>query len=278
MANALLSSRYTESVQQLALGIEPVDALRAQRMAHPISVALEAPPPGLRAARLMRHASGLFVLLHGNGQAADLVLRLFDSPSHGRDDGLYDPARNRRRCVPRRLSVAIAAATAAESQPLQRRTRRVALLAGAAYDAVPASGLRGRVLRGGVPVRWARIEARRAGSAITVGRAHGDERGEFLLLLDAAAAPMSVLATPFDIELHIWLPQPSLPLPTPAQQAADPLWDLPVEPLSASGSLPDAVADGSFPLSSGWTEVAAPVVVTDLAYGALRDGLVVLAV
>jgi hypothetical protein len=273
--NTVLDSRWAETVQQLALGIEPVDALRGVRVGQRLNITLEAPPPGLRAVRLTRHDSGLFALLHGNGDAADLVVRIFDA-AFKPDSGVYDPDRSRRRFVPRRLAITVPAADQAEALALSRRARRPALFAGAAYDATAATGLRGRVQRGGVAVRWARIEARRAGSALTVGRAHGDDRGEFLLLLDAAAAPMSVLEVPFAIELHVWLPVPPAPLPTAAQQAADPLWDLPVETLSPTGALPDAVADGGFPLAAGWTEVAAPVVVNDLPYGVVHDGLVVL--
>ncbi len=280
MANSVLDSRWAETTRQLALGVEPVDALRGVRVGHRLHVTLEAPPPGVRALRLARHDSGLFVLLQGSGAAVDLVLRIFDRDAAAQtaqtaQTAVYDPQSNLRRVVPRRLRVPLPSAADADTLELTRSARRPALLPGANYDATSAAGLRGRVLRAGVPERWARIEARRAGSALTVGRAHGDDRGEFLLLLDAAAAPMSVLDAALSVELHVWLPQPPLPMPSAAAQAADALWDLPVETLSLTGTPPDAVADARFPLPAGWTAVAAPTVVS-VAHGAIDPALVVL--
>jgi hypothetical protein len=42
--NDFLAARYVETVQRLALGIEPNDAVRRLRIVHPIEIAVEGPP------------------------------------------------------------------------------------------------------------------------------------------------------------------------------------------------------------------------------------------
>jgi len=118
------------------------------------------------------------------------------------------------------------------------RIWRPAVFPGAAYPVhATATGLRGRVERDGEPVRWARIEAR-DGEDRVVGRAHGDDRGEFLLVLDPAAAPPGDPRTTLDFTLVVRAPaaapEPDPAPPGPLRARTDPYWDLPLEVLPAS--------------------------------------------
>jgi len=273
-----LPARFDERRVRLALGIEPIDALRGQRLSHRIHVTFDDVPLGLPRPQVVRHGSGLFVLVHGDGVGTDLTLRLFDigeptDPAHFRGET------SRRRCVPRRLRIPIPSPADADALPVTRRSCRPMLFPGAAYDVCEAvTGLRSRVLRAGAPVRWARVEARRPGAApgdAPVGRAHCDEHGEFLLILDPAAAPMAALESPFQLDLVAHAPDPPAPLPPAEQRAADELWDLPVETLTP-GDAPDPVAEGAFP-PAGWS-TAGPATSTEFHYGRLRSDVPALSV
>jgi hypothetical protein len=85
-----------------------------------------------------------------------------------------------------------------------------------------------------VPVRWVRVEASVGGQV--VGRAHGDDRGEFLLLLDSSAVGLSDLSS--DLTAVVTVFGPAAPVPLPGN---DPLADLPIEVLLAD---PDDVSPG----------------------------------
>ncbi|HYN76872.1 MAG TPA: hypothetical protein VES73_03650 [Lamprocystis sp. (in: g-proteobacteria)] len=272
MSNLFLPARFSEQVQRLALGLEPLDVASGARLRHPIQILVEAPAPGLPRPRLVRHLSGLFVMVQDPRVPTTLSLRICDL-GQPKDPPGFHARSNRRRLVPRRLRVTIPTAELADTVPITRRARRPALFPGAAYAVTDSvTGLRGRVVRGGVPVRWARVEARRPGAAAgdpPVGRAHGDDRGEFLLLVEAGAAPMTTLESPFELDLVAYPPTPPAPMPPPSVRDLDELWDLPVETLSLSGS-PDPVADDAFP-PAGWGAGAAPVRV-ELVYGRLLTG------
>lgn len=270
MSNLHLPERYDERLLRLALGLEPIDAVRRLRIGFPIRVGFDDAPLGPTRPTLLRHGSGLFVLLHAEGLPTTLGFRLFDAGEPG-EPPRYRSDTNRRRFVPRRFRVTIPAESAADGVALERRARRPALFPGAAYDTSEAvTGMRGRVTSAGKPARWARVEARLPGTATRVGRAHCDDRGEFLLLVEPAAAPLADLAEPLQLDLLAYRPDPPSPMPDAEARAADELWDLPVEGLSASGA-PDPVAEGAFP-PAGWTAAAAPVRTT-LSYGLLRRGL-----
>jgi hypothetical protein len=258
--NAFLESRYSESVQRLALGLEPWDAQRQARVAHPLSVTFDAAPAGGARPAVERHDSCLHVLRYFVGEDDQLEMSVTDAPGlrprrqrfQIPDDSTVtlrfdDPAR---RYVPRRLTIPLLTATAADAPPFrpQLRTRRPALFPGAAYDVhATATGRRGRVLRGGNPMRWARVEARLPGAPTVVGRAHGDDRGEFLLLLGPAASPLDELGRlgdPFPVVVTVHGPQVA-PVPNPPAVTEDPLWDLPAELAAPPGQLPDPVAAGT---------------------------------
>jgi len=256
--NHFAAARFDENVQRLALGLELLDSGRLGRVAHPVSVAFDGVPlplPPYREPtqfggfeiddilpRVDRHDSCLHAIIYRKGlyrlpsprQPAVVNLR-FLSPS--------------RRFVPRRLGfplldpVSISAADDANpiaGDPallgLPNRVRSVTLWSGAAYDVGGAiSGLRGRTRRAdGKPVRWVRVEAfqdvRGQQGTTLVGRAHGDDRGEFLLLVSTDATDFGPLANSLTVD--VWVVVHAAADPPPAtlfQRRNDPLWDLPLE-------------------------------------------------
>jgi hypothetical protein len=255
--NAFLPARFDELTQRLALGLELVDAGQGSRVARPVSVAFDgipwpAPPRvvgGLEVRdvleRVDRHDSCLHALVYRRGlyrkppagQTATLSLR-FLSPD--------------RRFVPRRLQLDLLdpdpIAAADEANPdagdpallgSPGRIRQVTLWPGAAYQATrAATGLRGRVRdpATGQPVRWARVTALGSDAAgnpdpaLVVGRAHGDDRGEFLLLLASSAGGIGPFDQTLSVTAHVTVFAASaVPVATPEQRANDPLWDLPRE-------------------------------------------------
>ncbi len=253
---------------ELAIGFEPLDALRGGRVGTPLRFEIEGPLPlhaaaekasyrktiGLGPLRPVvdRHDSCLFVLLYHQPQP-------YSQPPHEPmpvagvvNLRIYD---HRRRFVPRRFALPLPPLVAENDPPIGSRVRRPVLFPGAACDISSRStGIRARVLRGGLPLRWARIEARLEGSGALVGRAHGDDRGEFLLLLDTAAAPAAELVDPLEVRVIAYAPA-SAPLPVPADlPSQDFLWDLPLEVLPAPGA-PDPVSAGEV-LPAGYVETA----------------------
>lgn len=207
---------YETRGHALAVGIEPVDPVRGGRPSHPVRIAVE----GLLPPRFERHDSRRHALRVQPGLAEEIDLRIDE---------------RRRRYVPRRLRLDLA---------VLPQTRRPALFPGAGYDYVPrTTGLRGRVTRAGEPLRWARVEARLPGTDTLVGRAHGDDRGEFLLLIAPEAAPFAELTDPLQVAVSVFGPA-TAPVPDPPGiELEDPYWDLPLEPLAAPGG-PDPIADG----------------------------------
>lgn len=236
--NEFLAPHFIERVDRLALGVEPLDALRRGRIAQPIEMALDGVPYPSRdgawdrffgfpdaiggLTRIPRHNSCRHALLFKPGLKDTLVIRLYD---------------RKRRYAPRRISYPIPADIHTASPT---RVRRPALYPGAAYAvSATATGMRGRVTWGQddeTPVRWARVEASVNGQI--VGRAHGDDRGEFLLLLDSHAVGLQDLSTPLAAQVTVYGPPDQLD-PSPAD---DPLADLPVEILLAE---PDDISPGT---------------------------------
>lgn len=249
--SAFVPAGYGEKVYDLAVGFEPLDALRGGRVATPLRFEIEGALPrgpadeasgyrhaiGPFGARpvLARHDSCLFALLYQPQLVpGNLRLRIYD---------------HRRRFVPRRLEVPIVDLATAEGQPLENRVRRPVLYPGAACDlSARSTGIRGRAVRDGEPLRWARVEARLEGSGLIVGRAHGDDRGEFLLVLDANAAPAADLIDPLPVRVTVFGPAVA-----PVAET-DFLWGLPLEtlpspgapdPISAAKTLPAGYVDSS---------------------------------
>lgn len=237
--NEILPSRFVERIDRLMLGIEPLDAERRARVAHPIDLVLDGPPvppherPSMVDAlfpdpigalrQIPRHDSCRHALLFTPGVTSPVTIRMFDRS---------------RRFVARRISYPIPADIRVVSPPT--RVRRPALFPGAAYDVSPtATGLRGRVTWNQssvneVPARWVRVEATMNGQV--VGRAHGDDRGEFLLMLRSTAGGLGDLPSPLQAQITVFGPPAPPPIP-----ANDPLGDLPIEALAAD---PDTISPG----------------------------------
>ena len=238
--NVFTDQRFAEHVERLALGIEPLDALRQGRAAHPLDVTLDGVPAPLP--RFLQRQRGL-------PEGADVLKRVarHDSCLHAVlfRQGLKSPVKLRfndetRRFVPRRISYSIPE----DINTPAPRVRRPAFFGGAAYDVSDtATGLRGRVTwtaAGEAPARWVRVEARSNG--VLLGYAHGDDRGEFLLLLRSAAGGLGGLPSPLRAQVTVFgPPAPPLP-PTPQMPSDDPLWDLPVETIGLPA--PDDVSPG----------------------------------
>jgi hypothetical protein len=244
--NEYLSPQNMEHIDRLVLGIEPQDALSARRITRPIEIAIDGAPyaeksqskeqspnwsrlfgildPIGNLLRIPRHYSCRHAFLFKPGVKSPIVIRMADY---------------KRRFVPRRISYPIPADIQTVSPP--NRIRQPVLFPGAAYDLHSnATGMRGRVtwsqaLANEVPVRWARVEASINGQV--VGRAHGDDRGEFLLLLNTSAVGLNVLTAELTILVTVFAPPAPIPL-----AGNDPLADLPVEILLND---PDDVSPGS---------------------------------
>ena len=186
-------SEAIEPLHTLALGIEPLDVMCGRRLIRPIHVDIEAEPPGpLRGPRdsyrrpswphaprpvATRHDSGVHVILAHHALPAGVDLRFYE---------------HERVYVPRRIRVPLA----------HYREIRPTLFPGAAYPlASRATGLRGRVVRtvlDGTPVAWARVVA--SINDQDIAYAHGDDRGEFLLILPPRAMSGSEITASIDVD------------------------------------------------------------------------------
>jgi hypothetical protein len=253
--NQFVDNRFVENIQRLALGIEPIDAQRLHRVARPLSIAVERPPKASAKPPVVRHSSCLHALLYYPALVDSVDIRI------GEDI---------RQFVQRRFTIPLHTASTVDGFPVGDRVRRPFMFPGAAYDLDSgATGIRGRVVRNGNPMRWARVEASLAASGEIVGRAHGDDRGEFLLVIGSTAVGIGDL--PKLVTLQVTVYGPAVP-PTPATPdlpLLDPLWDLPLETPPAPGA-PDPVSTGEL-LPANYT--AKTAVDIDFTLGELRSGL-----
>ncbi len=242
-ANQFLPASFVEHVERLALGVEPTDPMRGLRIARPLQVMLDGiptplprrlRPPGTgpfdmpdALARLRRRNSCRFALLYRSGLTGPVALRLLDGSEH---------------YVPRRLSITLPDPVAGG------RVCRPALYPGAAYDVVRSMpAVRGRVLRGDAPLRWARVLAQRLSDGVPVGVAHGDQHGEFLLLLDPGLVVGPALTPPLKVRVTVYGPAIA---PDPAADPAsalDPLWDLPLEAVDLTADGDEVLAGTKLP-------------------------------
>lgn len=237
-----LSRPYDERIHHLALGVEPRSAVTGQRLDAGVDARWEQYPspvaewrrwrPGETLTdalpRLERHPSGRFVRRYADGVVRPMLVRLVD---------------RRRDVVPRRLAIripteeAVVAAVGPDlvPDPAWRRTFPVSLFPGAAAPLTAgATVLRGRVVRqatsGPVPVRWTRVRAETPSGEV-VGWAHGDDRGEFVLVLGPPDDALTVPADPMPVVLTVGVqdPPPVPPVADALLAVVDPLWDLPLE-------------------------------------------------
>src|SRR5262249_44320469 len=122
------------------------------------------------------------------------------------------------------------------------RVRAIHLFPGAAYDfSQNTTALRGRARTAdNKPVRWVRVEARRpegrnGSPGPVVGRAQGDDRGEFLLLISSAAS-IGPLNDKLNLPLSVTVWAAAAPPPaSDFTKQNDPLWDLPLEVVTTAG-------------------------------------------
>ncbi len=165
--------------------------------------------------------------------------------------------------IPRRLRLPIPAAPDPDDagQPLLR-IRRAALFPAAPYDLVSGStGIRGRVTLANQPARWARVVVPASSGVATDpprAVAHGDEKGEFLLIVPASVIPTLSATSTFSLPLTIGVP----PALTPAGELAikrDRISDVPLETIgpaqAIAGSSPARPALDR--VAMGWTIPAA---------------------
>lgn len=255
--NLFLTDDWLERVDRLALGLEPVDAGRGTRIAHPIQVLFNDEARGLTRPKVDRHDSCLHALLYQPGVTGRIPLRFIEA---------------NRRFVPRLISYPILPIPQAEALSHRNRARRPVLFPGAAYDVTSGTtGIRGRVLRGGQPVRWARVVATMPITGFVAGRAHGDDRGEFLLLISPAAGPVGDLEEPLTVRVDVFGPAVP-PVPNPVDlPSLDPLWDLPEEAAAALDPNDPALdpVSAAEVLPGGYTSTAGRDV--DLSLGRIRS-------
>lgn len=306
MTNAFLPTRFVEVVHRLAAGVEPWDPVRRGR--HRAAVVVTADglgdPPGARRPfirgddflaalpRLDRHGSGRFARRHRAGLESPLPVRVFDG-------------RSGRQVVPRRLRLPIhewgelvdADLGTGPAVSVASRSFRPWLYPGAGVELASGVALRGRVELDGEPLRWARVEAyarQLDGTAgLLVGRAHGDDRGEFMLVIDLHPDFVGQPRDPFPVLLRLFArippavpvdPQHYLadrfrfaPAADPERTAylrrhvIDPYWDLPVETMAEpSPGVVDPVAVGAA-VPAGYDRSAAPDLPLSLPLGRMSS-------
>lgn len=250
-------------VVRLALGIEPVDAVRDRRSTLPLAAVFDDVVRGNVRPRLLRHPWNRFTLAYDDYFAVQP--RIADLRFFGGEGEIYDTGTDNRRIVPRRLRFALRSLAQAQMQPALSRTCRPRLFPGAAYPIGNAhTGLRGRVMRqaGGNkplrPARWVRVVASRPADeddlsqATVVGRAFGDDRGEFLLLI----RPGAFLGPPqktLPVRITVFAPPEPAPNPSDLPQR-DPLWDLPLETPATLADADEVLRGETLP--PGYVEVA----------------------
>lgn len=253
MSNTYLKSRYVELIQTLAIGIEPVDACTGARVPPPIYMLRDVAVSDDTRARLRDSRQYVTSVLPRAGRSNTCRFKLLYS---GIPVDMADPfVRVRlvqgfgdfapRHFVPRRLAIPLVDPALADHVELAMRVHRPALFPGADYpvhDSVTA--LRGRVERNGAPMPWARVEAKRLAGTVVVGRAHGDDRGEFLLLLDGNAAAPGGGTMDVTVRVSVFGRDPEFAPPPAVDRATDPQWNLPLEQLPLTTASTDPVSSG----------------------------------
>lgn len=259
--NVYTNRPYDERSQRLALGIDPRDA-EGDHTVTDIDVRIENDPRvvelperereagrllGTRFTRMLRHRSGRFGLLYRDRLPTRLEVRVVDEGTAGS----VAIGTSTRRVVPRRLRVDIATeqdvvdADIDPAVPPHEAWRRVVpcrLYPGAsAAPPTRSTVLRGRITRFDpalgrrVGVPWCRVRAQNT-NGDDVGWAHGDDRGEFVLVARPSDNDVVVPPDPMPVTLTIGATLPPL-VPDadgPRRPAVDPLWDLPIEQVTVA--------------------------------------------
>jgi len=243
---------------RLAMGLQCVDALAQRPCETPLVCDLARIGPRVIAQRCEPHTGARQALRHA-GRLAKVLARAvetgdptgFELRVYGQRvarSGGYSVANDPRRFVPRRLRLT-PVLDASGVPPAKTDNQRTAWLwPGAAYP-LPSgvTALRGRVVRGptlkaAVPVAWSRVVVTRPAGAPNfaaekqLGWAHGDDRGEILVILGPGAVPGGA-ALPATLALRLWVFLPPAAVPFDAD---DPLASLPLED-GATAVLNDAL-------------------------------------
>lgn len=279
--NEILAPVWDEHITRLRLGIEPADALGRPGPLVGLGVFSEnvpRPHPVPKSARIPSGDADDSIGLPGvrqnpSGRFAIAFTALGGAAQGRLDMRVIDPTR---RYVPRRLSVptpALADVLAADKAhdidpavPLTPRGCRPLLFPGADYGTHAGTTIiKGRATwgAGGPPVQWARIEATANGvNQPSPWRAHGDDRGEFLLVigpLQLVQAQQPGLTVDVNVVVRARpVPPPGTPVDSPAQSRSDPLWQLPIEQIGTLDPS-DPVAAGQV-LPPGYTSSTSQVV------------------
>jgi hypothetical protein len=229
-------------LHRLALGVECLDSLLESLVLTSVRAGWQAGPrllprpidPSWPCLNLEGAEPARFKLRHQPSLTTALTVRI-DDPS--------------RRYVPRRVGITLWPPAAVDEArnplyiPVKSRLLRLWLWPGSAY-ALPrgTTVVRGRVMRDGEPVRWPRLTAIGPNGQVA-GRAHGDDRGEFLLvIIDVGQNPVQSQVG-LDVSVHA----PKFPTaPDPADRCAD----LVIEDIPRSG-VPAGPADLDNPLLRG---------------------------
>lgn len=222
-------------LHRLALGIVLRDAVTTRVAVGPFRVGWEATqdqlppgsPPEWPCVDFEPAGQGRFRLRVGPRGSAPLSR--FVQPVTSLTVRIDDPSR---RYVPRRLSIPLWSYPEVIEQPpsgplaVGSRTVEVWLWPGAASP-VPrgVTAIRGRVVRQQRPVPWTRITATGPTGAV-IGRAHGDDRGEFLLRLTSTTQNpvQSTVAVRALVRGPVALPKPpgEPPEPPPVETVTRP--------------------------------------------------------
>lgn len=238
-------------LHRLALAVDCVDAVTESPLIIQVRIGAEVAPrlrsypddPTWPCADLIPHGVGRATRLHRPPMPANITVRIADPT---------------RRYVPRRLTTPLrtdAAITASDNGtgtyiPVGSRRLRPWLSPGSAYQ-IPrtTTAIRGRVMRGAVAARWPRITAIGPGGE-AVGWAHGDDRGEFVLVIVSTGTLHP--PAPSKLPVTLIVTAPTNPPAISDDPLADPSADLVVEAVPQS-QVPPADTDLNSPLLKGRT-------------------------
>lgn len=285
---AILDSAWSQTATRLAVGVEPHDIATGQRVRRGLDLRLETNASPVRGWRRFGGADTLTSLLPNVRQHASnrFAITMKRAEKAAETAPPRDAVRLRlvdlhRWYVPRRLNVALADHVAIlqreedptlDAPPASNRVIRPFMYPGGAHPRAPrATGLAGRVLRNGTPMRWSRVmlEDRRTGQPVVT--AHGDDRGEFVAILGQASG--GTLPTgPIPVRVHVFGPALA---PTSASDPelpdVDSLWDLPIEdlPVPARGVRPDV--ETGIALPPGYVATSTGPIDLDLPLGVVRS-------
>src|SRR6267142_5583668 len=79
--NAFVEEVFAEDIKRLALGLEPIDAQRRLRTAHPIKITLDTAPQGLSRPAIERHDTCLHALRYFSTSENRVEITIYDESS-----------------------------------------------------------------------------------------------------------------------------------------------------------------------------------------------------